>query len=169
MYLPLGAALGAPIATRFQDTPVKTAPFASTLRLSIAAAAVAVLAGCASTTAPVVYPVADGKKATRADADADLLACRAEADKAVGINSVHADKAGTTAARRGAIEFVDKAVESLVNGSKEVWARARGAGAGAAAGSLTAVALNWNEPDGVYRNYVELCLRERGHRVLGWR
>lgn len=148
---------------------MNTTRLSSALRLSIAAAAVAVLAGCASTSAPVVYPVADGKKAARTNPDADLQACRAEADKAVGINSMRAGKTGTTAARRGAIEFVDKAVESLVNGSKEVWARARGAGAGAAAGSLTAVALNWNEPDSVYRNYVELCLRERGHRVLGWR
>ncbi len=139
----------------------------STLRLSLAAAALAVLAGCASTTAPVVYPVADGKRTHRAEAD--LQACRAEADKAVGVNSMRADKTGGTAARRGAVEFVDKAVESLVNGSKEVWAKARGAGAGAAAGSLTAVALNWNEPDSVYRNYVELCLKDRGHKVLGWR
>jgi hypothetical protein len=37
------------------------------------------------------------------------------------------------------------------------------------AGTLTAVALNWNEPDGVYRSYVDLCLKERGHKVLGWR
>lgn len=146
---------------------MNTARLAPALRLSIAAAAVALLAGCASTTAPVVYPVADGRKASRADAD--LQACRAEADRAVGVNGTRADRTGTVAARRGAIEFMDKAVESLVNGSKEVWAKARGAGAGAAAGSLTAVALNWNEPDAVYRNYVELCLKDRGHKVLGWR
>lgn len=72
-------------------------------------------------------------------------------------------------ARRGAVEFIDKAVESMVNGSKEVWTKARGAGAGGMAGSLTTVVLTWNEPDGVYRNYVDLCLKERGHKVLGWR
>lgn len=169
MYLHRAGLLGARIATRFQDIAMHTVHPASLLRLSVAAAAVAVLAGCASTSTPVVYPVADGRKARGANAEADLQACRAEADKAVGVNGMRADKTGATATRRGAIEFVDKAVESLINGSKEVWARARGAGAGAAAGSLTAVALNWNEPDGVYRNYVELCLKERGHKVLGWR
>lgn len=148
---------------------MKTSHLTPTLRLTLAAAGVALLAGCASTTAPVVYPVVDGRKTQRIDADADLQACRTEAERAVGINSTRADKTGATAGRRGAVEFVDKAVESMVNGSKEVWAKARGAGAGAMAGSLTAVALNWNEPDAVYRNYVELCLKDRGHKVLGWR
>lgn len=136
-------------------------------RTLFAAATLAVLTGCASTTAPVVYPVADSSHATHSDAD--LQACRERADAAVGINGAKAIGASGTAARRGAVDFVDKAVESVVNGSREAWAKARGAGAGAMAGSLTAVALNWNEPDAVYRNYVEQCLKERGHKVLGWR
>lgn len=127
----------------------------------------AVLAGCASTAKPVVYPVADAKRELRAEAD--LKACRAKADAAVGINGSRAQKTGTAVARRSAVEFIDKAVESMVNGSKEVWTKARGAGAGGMAGSLTTVVLTWNEPDGVYRNYVDLCLKERGHKVLGWR
>lgn len=136
-------------------------------RTLVAAATLAVLTGCASTTAPVVYPVADAGHITRSDAD--LQACRERADAAVGVNGAKTAKTGGTAARRGAVDFVDKAVESVVNGSREAWAKARGAGAGAMAGSLTAVALNWNEPDAVYRNYVEQCLKERGHKVLGWR
>jgi hypothetical protein len=135
--------------------------------VGLALAVLAVLAGCASTATPVVYPVADAKRERRAEAD--LNGCRAKADAAVGINGSHARKTGTAAARRGAVEFVDKAVESMVNGSREVWAKARGASAGAMAGSLTAVVLTWNEPDSVYRNYVDLCLKERGHKVLGWR
>ena len=47
--------------------------------------------------------------------------------------------------------------------------RARGAAAGVFAGGLTAAALNWNEPDGVHRAFVDECLKERGHKVLGWR
>jgi hypothetical protein len=136
-------------------------------KLALAALSVAVLAGCASTAAPVVYPAAKASGSARAEAD--LKACRAEADATVGINGMRPQTTGTRVAQRGATEFVDKAVESIVNGSKEVWSKARGAGAGAMAGSLTAVALNWNEPDGVYRNYVDLCLKKRGHKVLGWR
>lgn len=141
--------------------------FQSRCRLALALLAVAALGACASTSAPVVYPVSDAGRAERAQAD--LLSCRAEADSAVGTNGLKGAQAATTAGRRGAVEFVDKAVESVVNGSREVWAKARGAGAGALAGSLTSVALQWNEPDSVYRNYVDHCLRERGHRVLGWR
>lgn len=137
----------------------------SSSKFVLAALALAGLAGCASTAAPVVYPTA--KHSQRAESD--LKACRAEADAAVGVNGTRTQTTGKRAAQRGAVEFVDKAVEALVNGSKEVWAKARGAGAGAMAGSFTAVALNWNEPDSVYRNYVDLCLKERGHKVLGWR
>jgi hypothetical protein len=136
-------------------------------RLLIAGLTSAVLAGCASSAAPVVYPVADARRS--AAAEADLLACRAEADQAVGLHGSRTERSRDAATRRGAVAFIDKAVESLVNGSKEAWAKARGAGAGAMAGTLTAVALNWNEPDGVYRSYVDLCLKERGHKVLGWR
>jgi len=135
--------------------------------LILASLAVGGLAGCASTATPVVYPAAKATQNQRAVSD--LKACRAQADAAVGINGTRAQTASTRAAQRGAVEFVDKAVESLVNGSKEVWAKARGAGAGAMAGSVTLLALNWNEPDSVYRNYVDLCLKERGHKVLGWR
>jgi hypothetical protein len=29
--------------------------------------------------------------------------------------------------------------------------------------------LEWNDPDKVFQEYVERCLDERGHEVLGWR
>jgi hypothetical protein len=138
------------------------------IRLALAALALGVLSGCASTTAPVVY----GGKAQRAQpqrAQADIAACRRIADAAVGVNSAKSPQTATGAAKRGMVQFVDQAVESLVEGARNAWAKARGAGAGATAGSLTAVVLNWNEPDAVYREYVELCMKDRGHRVLGWR
>ena len=147
--------------------PSKGSPRVSRSRLVLLSFVLAGLAGCASTTAPVVYP--KGKAVNEERTAADLNACQAEAAAAVGVNSTPAQGTGTRVARRGAIEFVDKAVESLVNGSRGAWARARGAGAGAMAGSFTQIALNWNEPDAVYRNYVDQCLKERGHRVLGWR
>lgn len=139
----------------------------SIVKTFVVGLALASLLGCASTTSPVVYP--SSKEAIRLSAPADLATCRAQADSTVGVNGSQSPQAGQRVAQRGAIEFVDKAVESLVNGSRQVWARARGAGAGAMAGSVTSVALNWNEPDTVYRRYVELCLRKKGHRVLGWR
>ena len=127
------------------------------------------LAGCASTATPVVYQSPNRPAAQAPDLSRDLAACRQAAEAAVGINSAPAQKVSVATARRGAVEFVDKAVESAVTGARNGWQRARGASAGAMAGTLTTVALNWNEPDSVHREYVDLCLKERGHRVLGWR
>jgi hypothetical protein len=139
------------------------------LRPIAAIAALSVLAGCASTAAPVVYqpPQASAKKSARVDRD--LAECRAEAERAVGLNAGAGRSAADLVAREGAREFVNKAVESLVVGTRNAWERARGAGAGEAAGTLTGLLLNWNEPDRVHREYVDLCLKDRGHKVLGWR
>ncbi len=136
-------------------------------KLIVVSLSLAGLGGCASTSAPVVYP--KGKAANEQRTTADLSACQAEAAAVVGVNSKPTQRDGTRVAQLGAIEFVDKAVESMVNGSRGAMARARGAGAGAMAGTVTQIALNWNEPDAVYRNYVDQCLKERGHKVLGWR
>jgi hypothetical protein len=139
------------------------------LRVVAAALAAAMLAGCASTSAPVVYqpPSASAKKAARVQSD--LNACREQAVKAVGVNGLHAGPVAQTAARAGARDFVSKAVESMVSGSRNVWERARGAGAGEAAGSVVGLLMNWNAPDTVHREYVDLCMKDRGHKVLGWR
>jgi hypothetical protein len=138
------------------------------IRLALGVAALLFLAGCASTTAPVVYgPGGSAAKADRVRGDTEE--CRRLAESAVGVNGQAPQKIAVGSARRGASQFVDQAVESLVEGSRNAWQKARGAGAGAMAGSAVAVALNWNEPDAVYREYVDLCMKDRGHKVLGWR
>ena len=68
--------------------------------LLFAALALAGLAGCASTSAPVVYPSAKPQQADRAQAD--LASCRAAADAAVGINGHQGQAAATRAGQRGA-------------------------------------------------------------------
>jgi hypothetical protein len=128
----------------------------------------AVLAGCASLSAPVVYdPAASPDRAARAQAD--LQACRAQAESAVGVNGLGGAKVASATGKRGGSEFVAEAVEQLVSGSRNAWEKARGAAAGAVAGGAVSVALNWNEPDGVYRGFVDRCMKDRGHQVLGWR
>lgn len=128
----------------------------------------ALLAGCASLSAPVVYdPSASPERAVRAQAD--LQACRAQAEAAVGVNGLGGAKVASSTGKRGGSEFVAEAVEQLVSGSRNAWEKARGAAAGAMAGGAVSVALNWNEPDGVYRGFVDRCMKDRGHQVLGWR
>lgn len=140
----------------------------SRVRIALAAVALAGLAGCASTSAPVVYgPGASASRAERVRADTEE--CRRLAESAVGVNGQATQKLAIGSGKRGLSQFVDQAVESLVEGSRNAWQKARGAGAGAMAGSAVAVALNWNEPDAVYREYVDLCMKDRGHKVLGWR
>jgi hypothetical protein len=142
-------------------------PFPAVSKLA-AVATLAVLTGCASVATPVVYNKAD-KRGAAERAQADIQHCRQQAEAVVGVNTVKAQKVGSSTAKRGAVEFVDKAVESIVNSSRNAMEKARGAAAGVMAGSLTSVVLNWNEPDSVYREYVDLCMKERGHKVLGWR
>ena len=148
--------------------PITTCIRLPTMARLAALASLAVLTGCASVATPVVYSKPD-KTGALQRAEADIDACRQQAQAAVGVNAVKAQKVGSRTARRGAVEFVDKAVESIVNNSRNAMEKARGAAAGVMAGSLTSVVLNWNEPDGVYREYVDLCMKERGHKVLGWR
>jgi len=167
-YFRRASALGAamqPTLEPFMTWIVHPARVASKLATL---ATLAGLTGCASVATPVVYnqPGKDGR-AERAQADIDV--CRQQATAAVGVNTVKAQKVGSSTAKRGAVEFVDKAVESVVNNSRNAMEKARGAAAGVMAGSLTAVVLNWNEPDSVYRGYVDLCMKEKGHKVLGWR
>lgn len=140
-------------------------------RLPLAALGLAALTGCASTTAPVLYADAGARKTNNAEArlQADVSECRKQADAAVGVNGAHASKVAGAAGKRGAQDFVDEAVEQIVANGRSAWNKARGAAAGVMAGSVTLAVLNWNEPDSVYRSYVDLCLKDRGHKVLGWR
>jgi hypothetical protein len=139
------------------------------LRRLLSALALVTLAGCASTSAPVLYSEASRKAPPAQKMQADIDDCRAQAQAAVGVNGIKAQKVANATAKRGVEDFVDEGVEQIVASSRSAWNKARGAAAGVMAGSLTAVLLNWNEPDSVYRNHVDLCLKERGHKVLGWR
>ncbi len=152
---------------------------AATVRRCHAVAAllvVAGLAGCASTQ-PVIYSKSSDSIALNDRTRADLAACSRLADERVGRNSMNAQPAaggGTqTVVQKvgatGAIAFVATAVGSVVGNSKNAWERARGAAAGGAAGMATKLLLEWNEGDKVYQRYVENCLEDRGHEVLGWR
>lgn len=126
------------------------------------------LAGCASTSAPVAYE-ASSSPAKSARFDTDLRTCRDRAVQSVGVNGIKGPQLVQASARKGGTAFVKEAVDRFVSGSGSVLKRARGAGAGEAAGTVTSVLLNWNEPDSVHRQYVDRCLKDRGHTVLGWR
>jgi hypothetical protein len=136
----------------------------------LAVTALTVAAGCA-TPQPVVYQkekVAAGA-AQQQRVDKDILECRRRAKTVVGLNARRAEATAQNAARTGAIGFAAAAVGGLVNASKDAWQRARVAAAAGATGAAVKTLLEWNDPDEVHREYVERCMDERGHDVLGWR
>lgn len=136
------------------------------------------LTACASTQ-PVIYSKKTGTIELNERTRQDLGECSRQADVRVGRNVMKSPqgspgKAGTqkvaqTVGSTGAIAFVATAAGSVVSNSKNAWERARGAAAGGAAGMATKLLLEWNEGDKVYQRYVEHCLEDRGHEVLGWR
>lgn len=143
-------------------------PALAACRVLLPVAAVAILAGCA-TSAPVIYSKKQDAVVMNERTKRDIAECGKQADARVGRNNLNgktvAQKSGGTAA----VGFVGTAVGSVVQGSRNVWERARTAAAGGASGMATKLLLEWNEGDEVYQGYVERCLESRGHEVLGWR
>lgn len=138
-------------------------------RPAAAATLAALLTGCASLSAPVVYVPPQAKPATSERIAADLADCRQRAAAAVGVNGFSAPESTTQLARQSGKSFVAEAASRLMFDAKSAWGRARGAAVGTVAGGLTSVALNWNEPDAVHRKFVDMCMKDQGHTVLGWR
>ena len=133
-----------------------------------ASLAIVMLAGCA-TPQPVVYQKPQSGAAKSARVDKDVQDCRRLADTAVGLNSRSASSAAQSSARAGVIGFAATAAGALVAAGKDTWQRARAGAAAGATGIAAKTLLEWNDPDGVYQKYVERCMEDRGHDVLGWR
>jgi outer membrane lipoprotein SlyB len=140
---------------------MKTATFRS---LTIAASAF-VLMGCASTQ-PVVYNAgaANAERVTR-----DTQACRQRADAAVGLNQKGSMKSAKKSGEVGLIAAAGAAAGAAINNSADVMRRAGAAAAAGGVGYAVKELIEWNKPDEVYENYVERCMKERGHDVIGWR
>ena len=129
-----------------------------------------VLVGC-STARPIVYANEKYQQVGRSGADRDIAECRELADHAGATPG--AGKAGQVARDTGVGAVggaAAGAVGGAIGGSPGV-----GAAAGAAGGavwSLVASMFGWmrpSQPSDVHRNYVNLCLADRGYQVAGWK
>jgi hypothetical protein len=135
------------------------------LCLVVMLAAATAVAGCAAKR-PVLYPNAHLNTVGNDVAQRDIDDCINFARNAGADSDKSADIAKNTvggAAIGAAVGAATGAVFGNVG---------RGAAAGAAAGGaggLTRSAINSNEPDPVFRNFVERCLREKGYDPIGWR
>jgi hypothetical protein len=160
------------------EAPTMTHPtFLHALPRAVIAAAALLLTACA-THQPVVYQAKTPTPTQAQRIERDTLECRQRAEERVGLNARRAPPAQAGRATAGAAEnsgragligFVAAAANGLVAGSRDVWARARAGAAAGATGVAAKTILEWNDPDKVYQEYVERCMDERGHEVLGWR
>lgn len=135
-------------------------------RLAVVLSALGLLAACASTVEPVLYPNDHYKQVGEAQAQKDVESCKQEAAKHGAGGSQVADAAKDTAigaAAGGAIGAVGGAVAGGGAGT--------GAIVGAAIGGTAALiqsALRRSGPDPTFKAHVSKCLKDRGYDVIGW-
>ena len=127
--------------------------------------ATALMLGCAEKR-PVLYPNDRLQQVGNDAAQRDIDAC------------IRLAKEGGADADKGVDVAKDTAGGALVGGAAGTAAGAvlgslgRGAAAGAAGGAavgLTKGILQSGDPDPVFKNFVDRCLREKGYDPVGWR
>ncbi|QPF71683.1 hypothetical protein G8A07_01225 [Roseateles sp. DAIF2] len=133
------------------------------------------LGGCA--TAPqqaVLYPrAADGSShaaAAKERAASALQGCEQRAQADVGRNERSLSrKEGRAMLTEGLSEAAETATAGLIKNSGNLLRGTIAGGVGGLVGAAVKVGADWNQADRVYEKYVEHCMKERGHVVLGWR
>jgi len=139
------------------------------IRLAVALVT-AGLVGCA-TARPVLYPNEKYQQVGTSGADRDIAECSQLADQAGATPG--AGKAGQVAKDTG-VGTVGGAAAGAVGGAI-AGSPGIGAAAGAASGavwSLFSSMFAWmrpSQPSDVHKNYVNLCLANRGYQVVGWK
>jgi len=139
------------------NQPSRRLRFGTGLAALLAAALVAT--GCGATR-PVIY---QGGPAAKQDIDDCMrLARQGGADASKGSEVVRDTATGA------AMGAAATGVYGAVRGYSDVGNRtAAGAAAGAAVGLIRG-GVKASEPSGTFKSYVNRCLRERGHDVVGW-
>lgn len=118
---------------------------------------------------PVLYPNAMLNRVGDAQGQAEANACMARA-QASGLSPVLAsNEVGRRAGEGAAVAGVASAIGALISGrgSDVLRAGATGAAVGGSAGAVSGAFHN-DKPNGVYRQFVQRCLNEKGFDVIGW-
>jgi hypothetical protein len=145
------------------------------MRISSRLLGCALLVGLAAcgTAKPMLYPNDQYKKVGGDQAERDIADCQSKAQEYVksGGRGVEMAKEGARNAGVGAaVGAAGGAVGGAIGGDP-----AQGAAVGAATGAtagLLGTMFGWmfrsSEPEPVYRNFVERCLRDKGYDPIGW-
>lgn len=139
------------------------------LAISLTAIAAVLLIGCATPVAkPAFYPNAHYQRMGPAQANADAQYC-AELAQQSEVTAVNKVDAGRSAAAGAAGVGTAGVVGSLLSGHKpdlkNIAAGAAAIGAGGAAATAAGQSVGGS---GLYRQFVQQCLAERGYQVIGW-
>ena len=129
--------------------------------------AVTLALGCSHAQSPVLYPNAKLEHVGKAQAEADISACRQRADDYVSSGPATAKEVGKDTAVGGAGGAAVGAVAGAVSGGGAGRGAAIGAATGATAGAVHG-AVKSSGPSPIYKNFVDRCLREKGYEVIGW-
>lgn len=139
------------------------------------AASVAGLSGCAATGSaspsarPVLYPNATLTRVGDARGQAEIEACMARAHS-TGLTPQEQNNAVARRAGEGAaVTGVAAAVGALVTGrglDSILRSGAAGAAVGGSAGAVSGAMQD--KPSGLYRQFVQRCLSDKGFDVIGW-
>lgn len=122
------------------------------------------IAGCATTAKPVLYPNETLQKRGQSAAAAEQARCAQLAEQA---GTADGETGALGEAGRGAAggALVGAAVGSVF-GDARTGAQA-GAARGGASGFLSG--LRKQKPDPLTRRFIERCLAEKGYEVIGWK
>lgn len=148
----------------------------STRFFPLAAIAVLGLAGCASNGAgsasarPVLYPNATLNRVGEAQGRMEVNACLSRAQASGLSPTQNTNEVGRRAGEGAATAGVASVVGALITGRGSEGVLRAGAAGAAIGGSAGAVsgAFHNDRPNGVYRNFVQRCLSEKGFDVIGW-
>lgn len=115
---------------------------------------------------PVLYPNERLKSVGQEAAGRDIDACMQLARESGADSNRTAKVAGNTA-KAGVVGGATGAVIGAISGDAGIGAAIGAAGAGTAA--LTSSIFRSEEPDPIFRQFVETCLREKGYQTIGWK
>lgn len=133
--------------------------------LTMAALMTAAAGGCA-TQRPVLYPNDTLETRGRARAEQAIDQCVQRA-RTHGVDSSRGGELASGTVTEGAVGAGTGAAVGAVLGDAGTGAAA-GAAGGAARGLLRGL-FGGREPDPVFREFVDRCLRERGYEPIGWK
>ena len=112
------------------------------------------------------YRNAHLEKVGKAQAQADADLCMAEA-RENGVEDGSDEKVGGRTAKGAVLGAAISAVVSAVLGGDLGRAAGAGAAGGATAGAVSG-GFDAQNPDVLFKNYVNRCLQKKGYEVVGW-